>query len=133
MVVTDGADRLREGATVQVVVPNAGTKGGADGSGGARRRQDGASSVTGTAPTAIASGARPAAAPGQASAPAAAAPTTTPPATTPVAAAPASEDPPWMSRLPPEVADRIRAMSPEERAAWIQKRREERAKNTGAN
>ena len=38
-----------------------------------------------------------------------------------------------MSRLPPEVAAKIRAMSPDERAAWIQKRREERAKAAGNN
>ena len=38
-----------------------------------------------------------------------------------------------MSRLPPEVAAKIRAMSPDERAAWIQKRREERAKVAGNN
>jgi len=36
-----------------------------------------------------------------------------------------------MSRLPPEVADKIRAMTPEQRAEWIKKRREERAKNAG--
>ncbi len=155
MVVTDGADRLREGAPVQVVVPNAGGKGGADG--GARRRRDGASGPTGAAPANSASGAsgvapaamgkpdagarptpaegKPDVAPhanagsGPAGATAAAAPATS----APVAAAPSGEDPPWMSRLPPEVAAKIRAMSPEERAAWIQKRREERAKNAGNN
>jgi multidrug efflux system membrane fusion protein len=36
------------------------------------------------------------------------------------------ESPSWMSRLPPDVAERVKAMSPEERRAWIQKRREER-------
>ncbi len=156
MVVTDGADRLREGAPVQVVVPSAGGKGGADG--GARRRRDGASGPAGAAPAGAASGAMPdtmskpqngsptaptggkpngkpdaatgasaAASPANTSA-AAAAPAVTGPAT-----APTGEDPPWMSRLPPEVAAKIRAMSPEERAAWIQKRREERAKNAGNN
>lgn len=91
-VVTDGADRLREGALVEVIVPNAVGKRGVDI--GKRRG---------------ASGPEPA---------------------NPMAAA---EDPPWMSRLPPDVAAKVRAMSPEERATWIQKRREERAKAAGNN
>jgi hypothetical protein len=37
-----------------------------------------------------------------------------------------------MSRLPPEVADTVAKMSPEERQEWIRKRREERAKATAA-
>lgn len=80
-VVTDGADRLRDGAQVEVVAP---------GGGGQRAPANGAS-------------------------------------------APGSQEPTWMSRLPPEVAAKIRAMSPEDRAAWIQKRREERTKASGNN
>jgi len=96
-VVTDGADRLREGAQVEVVAPNAGGKRPATSSG----TPDAATQVPAT--------------------PAAPSPATV------------AEDPPWMSRLPPEVAAKIRAMSPEDRAAWIQKRREERAKASGNN
>jgi multidrug efflux system membrane fusion protein len=33
-----------------------------------------------------------------------------------------------MDRLPPDVQEKLKAMTPDERAAWIQKRREERAK-----
>ena len=42
-----------------------------------------------------------------------------------------ADSPGWMSRLPPEVAERVKAMSPEERRAWIQKRREERGSQQG--
>ncbi len=139
-VVTDGADRLREGAQVQLAVASTGGKGGADGSG--RRRRDGPSGPAGAAPASAAAGAnggkpdgKPDTAPtanpvpntGNATA------GTAPATAAPTGAAPSGEDPPWMSRLPPEVAAKIRAMSPEERAAWIQKRREERAKNAGNN
>ncbi|MEO7108158.1 MAG: MdtA/MuxA family multidrug efflux RND transporter periplasmic adaptor subunit [Rhodoferax sp.] len=109
-VVTDGADRLREGAQVEVIAPNAGGKGGAQGGG----KRHGASA--------------PASAPASALAPA-----STPAATANANPATTAEDPPWMSRMPPEVAAKIRAMSPDERAAWMQKRREERAKAAGNN
>jgi multidrug efflux system membrane fusion protein len=33
-----------------------------------------------------------------------------------------------MDRLPPEVADKLMKMSPDERQEWIRKRREERAR-----
>lgn len=42
-----------------------------------------------------------------------------------------ADSPGWMSRLPPDVAERVKAMSPEERRAWIQKRREERGSRQG--
>jgi multidrug efflux system membrane fusion protein len=35
--------------------------------------------------------------------------------------------PPWMDRLPPEVAEKVKNMSPEERRAFFQKMREQRA------
>ena len=35
--------------------------------------------------------------------------------------------PPWMDRLPPEVADKVKNMSPEERRAFFQKMREQRS------
>jgi multidrug efflux system membrane fusion protein len=81
-VVIDGADRLREGAKVEVVV----------------------------SPPARA----------------ASAPT---PAVLPLAAAsaPAAERPAWFDRLPPEVQQKLAAMSPEERRAWVRQKQQERA------
>jgi multidrug efflux system membrane fusion protein len=38
----------------------------------------------------------------------------------------APERPRWMDRLPPEMVDRVKAMSPEERKAFFQKLRERR-------
>ena len=113
-VVTDGADRLREGAQVEVVLPQAAGKG----DGGGRRR-----AASGPGEDATPKG------PAAPSVPAA----TNAPATNAPAAKASAEDPPWMSRLPPEVAAKVRAMSPDERAAWIQSRREERAKAAGNN
>ena len=103
-VVIDGADRLREGAQVEVIASNAG--------GGKR-------------PAATSAG-DDAARKGPIAPPRPVASATANPTT-------AAEDPPWMSRLPPGVADKVRAMSPDERAAWIQKRREERTKAAGNN
>ena len=80
-VVTDGADRLRDGAKVEVIAP-------APRAGGA---------ATGASPG-IASG----------------------------ASAPATDQPAWMSRLPPDVAEKVKAMNPEERRAFLQKLRERR-------
>jgi multidrug efflux system membrane fusion protein len=37
-----------------------------------------------------------------------------------------SERPRWMDRLPPELVDKVKAMSPEERRAFFQKLRERR-------
>lgn len=70
-VVIDGVDRLREGATVEVVTPDA--KDAVD------------------------------------------------PAEVPAASGERSK---WMDRLPPEVAEKVSKMSPEERRTWLQKRRE---------
>ena len=140
-VVTDGADRLREGAQVEVVVPQAA---GGRGEGGGRRRGGGAGNADGAAaPAGGASGAasapehggrrRAASGTSEDAAPKGPAALSTPAATSAPATASAAEDPPWMSRLPPEMAAKVRAMSPDERAAWIQKRREERAKAAGNN
>jgi membrane fusion protein, multidrug efflux system len=108
-VITDGADRLREGSRVDVVntsepplpstwpepipTPSAGLRLGP---------RNG----------------KPAAAP---SAP----PATLPP---PVTATPGADAgrPPWMDRLPPELAAKVQAMSPEERKAFFQRMRERR-------
>ena len=131
-VVTDGADRLREGAQVEVVAPSGGGKGGTDGAGGGRRGGDGASAP---ARTSAASGTVEAVPKSDKPRVQGEGVTVRTPVAqdTPSVAAPAGEDPPWMSRLPPEVAAKVRAMSPDERAVWIQKRREERAKASGNN
>jgi len=78
-VVTDGSDRLREGAKVDIITPGL------------------------PPPHGSASGAS------------------------------GGDQPQWMSRLPPEVQEKLKKMSPEERQAFIQKRREERARRDGGS
>jgi multidrug efflux system membrane fusion protein len=145
-VVTDGTDRLRDGAQVEVIAPAetlkrldaqaasgrsgrrpggaasgpgawAGGTSGAGGAGGAPWPGAGASgahrpaAATAEGATAAGSGAGPAAA---------------------SASAAGGERPPWMDRLPPEVAEKVMKMSPEERRAWFQQRRAERAQQNAA-
>lgn len=184
-VVTDGADRLREGAQVEVVVPLA-PSGGFGG-----RRRDGASAPAGGAsgasgggnfggrgaggPAAAGADAGPGAGPvagegGTRRSPAGAEagqgrpggegrpggpggegrpggpggrPGEGPPprgdgpppqrgdGPPPGANAGGGDMPPWFSRLPPEMQEKFKAMSPQEREAWIQKRREERQRQQG--
>ena len=45
----------------------------------------------------------------------------------------ASEQAPGMRRLPPEIAEKLKNMSPEERQAFLQKRRAERARRDGGS
>lgn len=149
IVVTDGTDRLRDGATVEVVVPQpaAGARGGRN-----RAGQPGTGAPAGTQnTTGAASGATsPLTSGASTKAPEIAAPATAPkiapaaPAAAsnetsgkPAAAGSASpsaanagngDRPPWFDRLPPDVQEKFLKMTPQERAAWIQKRREERAK-----
>ena len=139
-VVTDGADRLREGAKVEVITPPParGTGQGAGEGGGRRRDGATAGAAPGTsAPAAAApraSGAMPAA---RASAPAA--------APAPGAAA-AGASAAWIDQLPPEAAERVRrtlerlppdvqqrvhAMSPQERRDFFQQLREQRRAQQG--
>lgn len=140
-VVTDGADRLREGAQVEVVVPQAAA---GKGEGGGRGRGGGAGNADGAAaPAGAASGSasapehggrrRAASSTSEDATPKGPSAPSVPTTTSAPAATAGAEDPPWMSRLPPEVAAKVRAMSPDERAAFIQKRREERAKAAGNN
>ena len=114
-VVTDGADRLRDGSKVEVV-KSAPPRAAAVGS---------AKDAKPTAP-----GAPPA---GAAKPPAGASPAATAAApTAPSAGAPegpaggGSGRPAWMDRLPPEVQERVKNMSPEERRAFFQRMRERR-------
>jgi multidrug efflux system membrane fusion protein len=117
-VVTDGADRLRDGSKVEVVKSAAPRV--APGNGG----KDKAPAALGPAATTAPSGG------GANNQPPAAAGTTAP------SGAPAAEGaappgagggrPPWMDRLPPEVQERVKNMSPEERRAFFQRMRERR-------
>ena len=136
--VTDGADRLREGAKVDVIAPGRAGRAGGGGGGGAGARADGAAApASGPAPRqgADAKGALDTRTPPQglarpASATGAAAPKGEPgPASAPAAAgAPAEggERPRWMDRLPPELVEKLKAMPPEERRDFLQKLRERR-------
>ena len=99
-VVTDGADRLRDGAKVEVITPAARprTPGGSDAAPQRHRPASAASPAPGASATATVS----------------------------ASANQASDHPAWMDRLPPEVAAKVQAMSPEERQAFIAKMRERR-------
>ena len=114
-VVTDGADRLRDGSKVEVVKsapPRAAPVGAA---------KDAKPTAPGAPP---AGAAKP---PAGASPPAAAAVPTAPPAAAPEGPpGGGSGRPPWMDRLPPEVQERVKNMSPEERRAFFQRMRERR-------
>jgi multidrug efflux system membrane fusion protein len=114
-VVTDGADRLRDGSKVDVVKS-------------APPRALSSPGAKDKAPAAAAGAAPPAAsASGSAPRPPAAAGSPAP------AGAPPGEGsgagggrPAWMDRLPPEVQERVKNMSPEERRAFFQRMRERR-------
>jgi len=130
-VVIDGTDRLREGAKVEVIAADPNNRAGAAAPpGGARRGGRGASGAATAAASGAASGARSASASGPTSgatnASASAAGRPSAPASTGADSA-GGERPAWMDRLPPEVADKLMKMSPDERREWIRKRREERA------
>jgi len=114
-VVTDGADRLRDGSKVEVVKAAPARVASTPGS------KDPAKASTGPGPS-------PAPAPGSnrpaawAEAPAAGA--TPAPGGGPAGAG--GGRPAWMDRLPPEVQERVKNMSPEERRAFFQRMRERR-------
>jgi multidrug efflux system membrane fusion protein len=120
-VVIDGVDRLRDGAKVEVIEADPGKRAGASAPAGGARAMHGAASAASAASGARMHPSRAASAPSAASAA--------------ELASNGDERPRWMDRLPPEVADKLMKMSPDERQAWIQKRREERARsgNTSAN
>ena len=150
-VVTDGADRLRDGSKVELVKqdpsmqgmrpdsrPSAGAT-AAPTDGKFDSKSNAASPMSPTAPTKDGAGkegggkwsaANGASAPVQ--------PSGVAPASQATAGAPASGDAPsgerprWMDRVPPEMIDKIRAMSPEERRAFFQKMRERR-QNAGGD
>ena len=103
-VVTDGADRLREGAKVEVIAAPTADAG---------KRQK---SETNTAPAHAAS----ASAATKYEAPAAAQ------KSAPASEAAAEERPRWLDRLPQEEQDKFLKMSPSERKAFVEQRREQR-------
>ncbi|MFT7771701.1 MdtA/MuxA family multidrug efflux RND transporter periplasmic adaptor subunit [Roseateles sp.] len=98
-VVTDGADRLRDGGKAEVIkTPAAGAASG----GGRGRGRSGAASAASSDP---ASGAE----------------------------AAGGDRSRWMERVPPEMVEKLRAMSPEDRRAWLQEHRASAAGSVPAN
>ena len=131
-VVTDGADKLRQGAKVELA--SAEDRGpGKKGSRGGKPEDAPKAKGTPAAKTESA----PASSPEPAKTP-----EDKPAATAPAPSAATGEYLAWLDRLPPEVAERLKKappeiaeklmkMSPEDRRAWLQKRREERARQGG--
>jgi membrane fusion protein, multidrug efflux system len=122
MVVTDGADRLRDNSRVEVVKTqgqHAGSK--------KKEGEPGPSSPSSTPANSSASNASSATgAPVAQTHSAMSAPTQSQGAPTSASPEGGSERPRWMDRLPPEMVDKVKAMSPEERRAFFQKLRERR-------
>jgi len=130
--VTDGADRLREGAKVEVIEAKRGNRPGAGAPSGA---------PAGAAASPEAGAGKPAAALAQGKSDAGAAPSAPSAPSKGEAAAPANTSaaapsagtsaegearPRWMDALPPELVEKLKAMPPEERRAYLQKLRERR-------
>ncbi len=119
LVVTEGGDRVKDGGRVALAGEPRGPRGGASGALGARVPRGGASGAAraGSAPAAAGSESnRPSAQAGTAQA--------APDSGASVPARPASGA--WMDRLPPDVREKVMAMPPEERRAYLQKLREQR-------
>nr|WP_315426030.1 MdtA/MuxA family multidrug efflux RND transporter periplasmic adaptor subunit [uncultured Albidiferax sp.] len=104
-VVTDGADRLREGAKVEVIAPQPANA--ASDTGGRRRREKSEPNAT----------------PAQAS---------SAPEATKTEAPTSEERPRWLDRLPPEEQEKFKQMGPDERKAFIEKMRERRRQKEAA-
>jgi multidrug efflux system membrane fusion protein len=144
-VVTDGADRLRDGGKAEVIKAPAGGASGAGREGGGQnwmsrvppemveklkamspeeRRawfQQHRGSASAPASATAPAEAKPADAPASARAPAR--PEAARPSAEAASAEAGGERPRWMDRVPPEMVDKLKAMSPEERRAWFQQRR----------
>ena len=127
MVVTDGADRLRDNSRVEVVKTqgqHAGSK--------KKEGEPGPSSPSSTPAKSSASNSSASNSSSATGAPLAqtqsamSAPTQGQGAPTGASPEAGSERPRWMDRLPPEMVDKVKAMSPEERRAFFQKLRERR-------
>lgn len=136
-VVTDGADRLREGAKVEVVTPPP-VRGGPGAANSQAKQAAPADTTSKFAPKNEAKVSASAAVKPEASAvPASGAPAPTSaaaPAQPKPAAAPAAgagDLPPWFDRMPPEMQEKFKAMNPTERAAFIEKAKERRRQREG--
>lgn len=128
--VTDGADRLREGAKVEIIDTKRGNRPGAGGGAvsGAPSGAPSGAAAAGPEPVAGKPTPAPAKAAGAPATGEATAPTTAA-APAPSAGASSAEGegrPRWMDTLPPELVEKLKAMSPEERRATLQKLRERR-------
>ena len=146
-VVIDGADRLRDGAKVEIIATDPKLRAGANVApeGGGRRRgpRGAASGTTGSASAAagprvpaapgVPNGGRPAASDARQTRGAASATASNNPAPSPPVDASSAADRPAgdRPRLPPEVLEKLRTMQPEERRAYLAKLREERARRGG--
>ena len=129
-VVIDGVDRLREGAKVEVIAADPTKRVGAAPGGGKGRRNGGAAS----APAGGASGTSGASAGGWSGAASGAAHSASAGASSAASAsqeASSEERPRWLDRLPPDQQEKFMKMSPDERKAFIEKRRAERAAQQG--
>lgn len=149
-VVTDGADRLREGAKVDVITPPQ-RPGGGVGAGAGPGAGPGPAAGAGPGAPGGAAAASPgtpsrreAGPPGAGAtsgkAPATAPPATTAPTTAPPSGGPPAADsgapqpdwsvpgtrPPWLGRLPPEVQERFMNMNQEQRRVFLERLRERR-------
>ncbi len=130
-VVTDGADRLREGAKVEVITPPPRPgAGGGQASGPRNGKPDGGRPDAGRPDGPRPEGGRPDAPPGAGGPggrplPPAGSP---PPGGPPPGGLPPRADglPPWFDRLPPEMQEKFKKMNPEERQDFIEKMRERR-------
>jgi multidrug efflux system membrane fusion protein len=130
LVVTDGADRLRDGAKVEVVKQDPSTQ-----SSGSAQASPSAAQPSSARTSPGPSSSKPASTDAErAKTPKAEAPNTAG-AMTPQAPAQTAEvgaeRPRWMDRFPPDMVEKIKAMSPEERRAFFQKMRERRQAQGG--
>ncbi len=126
-VVTDGADRLRDGAKVEVIASPTRTQGGFDAASASKAGQTDASpaSIRDQSRAAPPAGLSAAQTPRWAGS--SASPHLTPKASSPSEGATSTDDlPPWFHRMPPEMQEQFKKMTPEERRAFIEKRREMR-------
>ena len=123
-VVTDGADRLREGAQVEVIAPARARPGAGPASGASSPSVGSASAGSPSAPSPSATSPAP---------PAAAIPSAPsgPSAASAAGTAPNADRPPWLDRLPPEQQERFMKMNPDERQKFIEQMRERRRQQQG--
>jgi multidrug efflux system membrane fusion protein len=125
-VVIDGTDRLREGAKVEVIAADPQQRAGANAAPGAGRRGPRNATAAGSAASGVSGGAGsgPAGKAGSTPADGAAA---RPGSAASAALDAAAERPRWMDRVTPEQAEKLKAMAPDERRAWLRAQRDARS------